>query len=376
MPGTSEVRHNVSADDSVNTTTWVIPGADSYSFGIGRSTTLVAEEPTSMIYKGASVRGFRRCMRPVIAVDGTHLKGRFGGTMFVATAQDGNEQVYPIAFGYSDFENNLSWEWFLDCLKGALGHIDDLVFISDQHASIEAGISKVFPYATHTICCWHFAENVKKQFHRKDVASLMDKAARAYTEFKYNRYMGELRNLHKNAFDYVEAVSPHKWSCVHCPQRRFRSSLGICYSAIFTIDIELHSHQLTDSSHLVMLQRVEKCGYMTVNPVDWNIFSVKRSGKQCTVDLARKTCTCNNSKWTIFRVLTHSQRQVPSDIAERVVLNPKTKRQSGHPMEGRHALSSERTTTQSCRRCGKSGHNSMRCSNPPLINEGLSRIVP
>ena len=38
-------------------------------------------------------------MRPVIAVDGTHLKGRFGGTMFVATAQDGNEQVYPVAFG-------------------------------------------------------------------------------------------------------------------------------------------------------------------------------------------------------------------------------------------------------------------------------------
>ncbi|KAK3212691.1 hypothetical protein Dsin_017397 [Dipteronia sinensis] len=388
-PGTSEVRHNVSSYNFDNTTTWVIPGADSYSFGIGRSTTLVAEEPTSMIYKGqffptkkdlkrlvvlfamrrnfewkvkrsnkttlhlvclidnctwkirsfvnehscplkeihrrhrqasaviigevvaprlqqqdgrlmrpkdiiadmktmygiqimyskayqalhyalsltyrtheetfqllpsfgyvleqqnlgiitdlqcaddgkflyffmsleASVRGFRRCMRPVITVDSTHLKGRFGGTMFVATAQDRNEQVYPFSFGYGDSENNLSWEWFLDCLKGALGHIDDLVFISDRHVSIEAGISKVFLYATHTICCWHFAENMKKRFHRKDVASLMDKAARAYTEFKYNRYMGELRNLYKNAFDYVESSGPHKWSRVHCPQRRFR----------------------------------------------------------------------------------------------------------------------------------------------------------
>ncbi|KAK3193437.1 hypothetical protein Dsin_024747 [Dipteronia sinensis] len=56
----------------------------------------------------ASLRGFRRCMHPVISVDGTHLKGRFGGTMFVATAQDGNEHVYPIAFGYGDSENNLS----------------------------------------------------------------------------------------------------------------------------------------------------------------------------------------------------------------------------------------------------------------------------
>ncbi|KAK3188752.1 hypothetical protein Dsin_028313 [Dipteronia sinensis] len=175
MPGTSEVRHNVSADNSDNTTIRVIPGADSYSFGIGKRRTLVAEKP--MIYKviigevvaprlqqqdgplihpkdiiadmktmygiqimynkalqalqyalsltygtheetfqllpsfgyvldqhnpgtiidlqctddEVSLRGFQRCMSPVIAVDGTHLKERFGGTMFVATAQDGNE---------------------------------------------------------------------------------------------------------------------------------------------------------------------------------------------------------------------------------------------------------------------------------------------
>ncbi|KAK2658565.1 hypothetical protein Ddye_005098 [Dipteronia dyeriana] len=111
---------------------------------------------------GASLRGFQTCMCPVITVDGTHLKGRFGGTMFVAITQDGKEQVYPIAFGYGDSENNLSWEWFLDCLKGALGHIDELVFIFDRHPSIEAGIFKVFPYAIHTICCWHFYDNIKK----------------------------------------------------------------------------------------------------------------------------------------------------------------------------------------------------------------------
>ncbi|KAK2650671.1 hypothetical protein Ddye_018160 [Dipteronia dyeriana] len=64
---------------------------------------------------------------------------------------------------------------------GALSYIDDLVFIFDRHVSIEAGISKVFPDATHTICCWHFSENVKKQFHRKDASAIMDKATRSYT---------------------------------------------------------------------------------------------------------------------------------------------------------------------------------------------------
>ncbi|KAK2659579.1 hypothetical protein Ddye_006112 [Dipteronia dyeriana] len=66
---------------------------------------------------GASIRGFRRFIHLVVAVDGTHLKERFRGIMFVTIAQDRNEQVYPIAFGYDDSENNLSWEWFFDYLK-------------------------------------------------------------------------------------------------------------------------------------------------------------------------------------------------------------------------------------------------------------------
>ncbi|KAK2646767.1 hypothetical protein Ddye_021962 [Dipteronia dyeriana] len=208
---------------------------------------------------GASLREFRTCMRPVIAVDGTHLKGRFQGTMFVTTTQDGNEHVYPIAFG---------------------------------HVSIEAGISKVFPYATHTICCWHFAENIKKQFYRKDVATIMEKAARAYTKFEYNRHIEELRNLHQNVYDYVIDAGPHKWSRVHCPERRYRDH----YRAVKTM-----RHQLTDAAHLVLLKRVEKCGFFTVNPIDWNIFSVKQSRKQWTVDLARKTCTCNKFQMDHFR---------------------------------------------------------------------------
>ncbi|KAK2634956.1 hypothetical protein Ddye_029748 [Dipteronia dyeriana] len=142
-----------------------------------------------------------------------------------------------------------SWEWFLDCLKGALGHIDDLVFISDRHASIEAEISNVFSYANHTICCLHFSENIKKRYHRKDVASIMDKVARAYTKLKYNRHMEELRNLYHNAYDYVNVTGPHKWSRVHCPERRYR--------VITTIDAECIKSCLKFERQLPMLTLVE-----------------------------------------------------------------------------------------------------------------------
>ncbi|KAK2662392.1 hypothetical protein Ddye_000966 [Dipteronia dyeriana] len=67
---------------------------------------------------------------------------------------------------------------------------------------------------------------------------------------------------------------------------------------------------------------------------------------------------------------------VPSDITQRVILNPISRRQARRSRAGRHVSSSERKTTQSCRRCGQSGHNSRRCSNPPMINKGPSRGVP
>ncbi|KAK2633762.1 hypothetical protein Ddye_028554 [Dipteronia dyeriana] len=67
---------------------------------------------------------------------------------------------------------------------------------------------------------------------------------------------------------------------------------------------------------------------------------------------------------------------VPSDIAERVFLNPSSRRQAGRLRALRHISYSERTTTQNCRRCGQPGHNSRRCSNPALTNEGPSRVVP
>ena len=67
-----------------------------------------------------------------------HLKGSYMGTMFVAAAMDGNEQIYPLAFGYRDSENNESWEWFLESLRGAVGHVEDLVIISNRHQSYKS----------------------------------------------------------------------------------------------------------------------------------------------------------------------------------------------------------------------------------------------
>ena len=57
---------------------------------------------------GGCIHGFISSIRPVIAIDGTFLKGKFKGTLFIATALDGNNQLYPVAFGVGDSENDAS----------------------------------------------------------------------------------------------------------------------------------------------------------------------------------------------------------------------------------------------------------------------------
>jgi hypothetical protein len=43
------------------------------------------------------VTAFKHC-RPIICVDGTFLTGQFKGTLFVAIANDGQNQSVPLAF--------------------------------------------------------------------------------------------------------------------------------------------------------------------------------------------------------------------------------------------------------------------------------------
>ena len=92
---------------------------------------------------------FRTSIRPVITIDNTFLKAKYLGTLFVAACNDDNNQIYPLCFRIGDSENDAYWKWFLRKLHEAIGHVDDLVVISDHHSNIEKVVQKVFPHASH-----------------------------------------------------------------------------------------------------------------------------------------------------------------------------------------------------------------------------------
>ena len=103
----------------------------------------------------ASLAGFHTSISLVVAVDGTFLKAKYSGNLFIIACKDGNNQIYPLTFKIGDSENDASWEWFLQKLHDAIGHIDDLFVISNRHGSIKKAVHKVFPHAMHGVCTYH-----------------------------------------------------------------------------------------------------------------------------------------------------------------------------------------------------------------------------
>ncbi|ESQ43470.1 hypothetical protein EUTSA_v10015794mg, partial [Eutrema salsugineum] len=108
---------------------------------------------------GASIAGFQY-MRRVIVVDGCHLTGKYEGTLLVATAQDGNFQIFPLAFGIVDGEDDASWEWFFSKLRECVSDGYPLVIVSDRHNSIKKACSTIFPWAKRGICYYHLQHNI------------------------------------------------------------------------------------------------------------------------------------------------------------------------------------------------------------------------
>ena len=53
--------------------------------------------------------GFLKGCRPIIGLDGCHLKGRFGGQILYAVARDANDNIFLVAFVVVEQENKDSW---------------------------------------------------------------------------------------------------------------------------------------------------------------------------------------------------------------------------------------------------------------------------
>lgn len=83
---------------------------------------------------GPVKKGFVAGCRPIVGLDGCHLRGPYGGQLLTAVGMDPDDGMYPIAWSIVDAENTANWLWFVSKLKDDLNIQNDAswTFISDK----------------------------------------------------------------------------------------------------------------------------------------------------------------------------------------------------------------------------------------------------
>ncbi|KAL0427725.1 UNVERIFIED_CONTAM: hypothetical protein Slati_2947300 [Sesamum latifolium] len=163
-------------------------------------------------------RGFLSGCRPVIGVDGCHLKGPYGGVLLTAVPIDPNNNLYPLAYVVVAGETRESWQWFLELLKGDL-HIvrdDTYTFISDKQKGLIPAFECVFPGADNRFCVRHMHNNIKTAgFRGLAFKKGLWNAAKATTVSEFNFRMQELGKLDGKVLEWLSDKPPTHWSRSH-----------------------------------------------------------------------------------------------------------------------------------------------------------------
>ncbi|XP_052114488.1 uncharacterized protein LOC127745600 [Arachis duranensis] len=166
-------------------------------------------------------QAFRHC-KPLVSIDGTHLYGKYGRTLLIAIAQNGNSNILPVAFTLVEGENAESWAFFLSHLRLHVTPQPGLLVISDRHNGIKAALEALDggwlpPSAYRAFCIRHVAANFALTFKGKDARRLIVNAAYAKTEVEFDYWFDILRSEDPTMCEWANRIDYSLWT-QHCDE--------------------------------------------------------------------------------------------------------------------------------------------------------------
>ncbi|XP_024011314.1 uncharacterized protein LOC112086577 [Eutrema salsugineum] len=354
-------------------------------------------------------------MRKVIVVDGTHLQGKYKGTMLLATAQDGNFGIFPIAFGVVDSENDESWEWCFKQLSHVIPDDRGLAIISDRHRAIGNAIGKVYPLASRGICTYHLYKNILERFRGGESFRLVKRAANAYREYEFNAIFEEIRQVNPALHGYLQKADVRYWTRVYFNGDRYNfrtTNIAESINKVLSEATRWFAERRTDATLMktVLTCGIDKllevkCKDLSVQQIDSHQFEIGHGASVNVVNLTMKTCTCrmfdldkipcvhalaaaDAKKVSPIRLchqyyhttyLTNAyaasicpkdrQSPVPAEVESKICVLPMVRQPPGRPKKCMFKSATEIALTKkvprklpTCSKCGQTGHNVRTCT--------------
>ncbi|KAB2615700.1 hypothetical protein D8674_022288 [Pyrus ussuriensis x Pyrus communis] len=194
----------------------------------------------------ACKEGLKHGCRPLIGLDGCHLKSQHGGQLLVVVGINPNDETWVTTYAI----------WFLEFLAEDIGIVDQhgWTFISDKHKGLIHAFLAVLPNCHHRFFVGHLYTNYREQFKGKALNDALWAVAKTTTIPHFRRAMEELRLLNENAYDWFMKRPTIHWSrshfqtqtkcemllnilCKSLNKEKPKDYMDVCYSKVISEDI-------------------------------------------------------------------------------------------------------------------------------------------
>eukprot|EP00268_Persea_americana_P040560 TRINITY_DN40300_c0_g1_i6.p1 TRINITY_DN40300_c0_g1~~TRINITY_DN40300_c0_g1_i6.p1 ORF type:complete len:742 (-),score=94.17 TRINITY_DN40300_c0_g1_i6:207-2432(-) len=378
---------------------------------------------------GSSIQSFCSSLRPLIAVDGAQLRGKYPGVLFCAMTYDGDHRLFPLAFAIVESKDQETWEWFLAAVDNALGPVQNLTIVTGQQENLISAVQQKLPNASHCYCVRHISQNLHSVFKDDGIVAKFWNAARAYKPFEYERHMNDIRNISEEAHTWIEEIGKQYWANAFVEGRRYdmlttnideftNSLLKDVKELPITKQVEAvrsklmeisesrrHSSQMmqtmvTPYAERVLNAEAEHASQLGACADSQFEFQIHSAESVDVVHLDRRSCSCR--KWNILGIpcshavaaiklkglepydfcehwfSTETYRSTYNDIVHATrdmgqweksgmqVLPPRMRRPPGRPKTIKIHKEDGQRNPVTCSYCKQKGHNRKTCHNSPL----------
>lgn len=93
-----------------------------------------------------------------------------------------------------------------------------LIVTSDRAKGLLNAVRNSLPSAFHRYCALHLLGNIKGKFNDDHRATYWQ-IVFANTKSEFDKGMEKLKQIHKEAFEYLSAIDPQHWANYACPGR-------------------------------------------------------------------------------------------------------------------------------------------------------------
>ncbi|CAL0320995.1 unnamed protein product [Lupinus luteus] len=183
------------------------------------------------------IEGFAFC-KPILQVDGTFLTGKYNGTLLIASSQDGNRRIFPVAFAIVEGETKEAWEWFFFNIRSFVTQEANICIISDRGTGLLGALRVELPQwrnAHSVYCIRHVASNFNKEFRDTDLKEKVIAMGYELMRPRFEGMLDALRQKNPRAGAWLDNIPKDKWTQSYDEGRRYghmTTNLAECVNSV------------------------------------------------------------------------------------------------------------------------------------------------